>query len=169
VLENKEYRIYDVRQRDADQMNAREKELAARGYGLSVYYYDNINWEGKPIQEEIDVSMKFHWSNDNEKPVISPFSALWKGFIDIEKEGVYLFTLASDDGSWLYLDDRIVVDNGGCHALASVTGSVILGKGKHKITVKYFDNGGGAVFDLTWVPPGGLKEQIPIERLTCKD
>ncbi len=33
------------------------------------------------------------------------------------------------------------------------SGSLTLGKGKHKIKIKYFD-GGGAVLRLSWIKPG---------------
>ena len=74
----------------------------------------------------------------------SPFSALWKGFININAPGgKYTFKLTSDDGSWLYIDDILVIDNGGNHAMKSVTGMVNLEPGKHKIMIKHFDAGGG--------------------------
>ena len=91
-------------------------------------------------------------------------SALWKGYIDIDVQGTYTFKLTSDDGSWLYIDDTLVIDNGGIHAIKSVTSTVALEKGKHKALIKNFDEGGCAVFDLLWVPPGGVEKDIPEER-----
>jgi hypothetical protein len=82
---------------------------------------------------------------------------------------MYTFKLTSDDGSWLYIDDMLVIDNGGIHAIKSVTGAVTLEKGTHKIMIKYFDGGGGAVFNLSWIPPGGGEKEIPGERLKVKE
>ena len=77
--------------------------------------------------------------------------------------------MTSDDGSWLYIDDILVIDNGGNHATKSVAGMVALEAGKHKIMIKYFDAGGGAVISLLWTPPNGKESKIPVDRLKVKD
>ncbi|MCK6468744.1 MAG: PA14 domain-containing protein [Candidatus Brocadia sinica] len=172
ILENKEYRIYEVNHMDSKQIlvqGTQGQDLADQRYGLRVCYYGNINWEGEPITEDIDTDIEFHWNTDGEKPISSPFSAIWKGYVDITIPGVYTFKLTSDDGSWLYIDDMLVIDNGGIYAIKSMTGAVTLEKGKHKIMIKYFDGGGGAVFKLSWIPPGGGEEKIHEERLKVKE
>jgi len=128
-----------------------------------------LNWEGEPVYEEINTDIEFNYSSDNEKPVSSPFSVLVEGYIDTDISGTYTFILTSDDGSWLYIDDILVIDNGGYHAAKSVTGSIILEGGQHKIMIKYFDGGGGAVLNLLWVPPDGVESAIPVERLKEKE
>jgi hypothetical protein len=40
------------------------------------------------------------------------FGALITGYLSVESTGSFLFTLDSDDGSMLYIDDKLVVDNG---------------------------------------------------------
>ena len=40
------------------------------------------------------------------------FSARWSGYLFVNRAGVYTFALTSDDGSNLYLDGRLVVENG---------------------------------------------------------
>ena len=112
-------------------------------YGLSVSYYGNRYWEGEPVYEEVVEDIEFNWFNEEEKPIPSPFSAIWKGYIEIYTPGKYTFKLTSDDGSWLYIDDILVIENGGNHATKSVAGTVTLEPGKHKIMIKYFDAGGG--------------------------
>jgi hypothetical protein len=56
----------------------------------------------------------------------------------IEKPGVYRFSLVSDDGSRLYIDDREVIDNDGIHAAQRRAGAVELSGGIHQIRVSYF-------------------------------
>ena len=94
---------------------------------------------------------------------------LVEGYIDIDISGPYTFILTSDDGSWLYIDDILVIDNGGYHAAKPVAGSIVLEGGQRKIMVKYFDGGGGAVLNLLWVPPDGVESAIPVERLKEKE
>jgi len=48
------------------------------------------------------------------------------------------FELTSDDGAILYINERMVIDNDGLHAVVSKTGGVFLSKGSHQIRVDYF-------------------------------
>ena len=73
--------------------------------------------------------------------------------------------MVSDDGSWLYIDDKLVINNGGYHARKSANNKILLNKGKYRMKIKYFDGGGGAVLDLLWTPPGSIEEKIPATNL----
>jgi hypothetical protein len=44
----------------------------------------------------------------------------------------------ADDGAKLYIDDKLVIDNGGIHPVATVAGKVNLAAGIHWIRVPYF-------------------------------
>ncbi|MBI5678353.1 MAG: hypothetical protein HZC52_07680 [Planctomycetes bacterium] len=173
IITTENYRIYDLTKRKDKQpfapMMGNKQNLIDERYGLSGSYYGNTNWEGEPVYEEINEDIEFNWFNEEEKPIPSPFSAMWKGYIEINTPGIYTFKLTSDDGSWLYIDDILVIDNGGNHATKPVAGMVALEPGKHKIMIKYFDAGGGAIINMTWVPPGGVEGKIPVEKLKIKD
>ncbi len=67
------------------------------------------------------------------------FAFVFDGYIKIAKDGFYTFSVGSDDGSKLFIDDLLVVDNDNSH---SGPGKVALKKGYHKITVQYYDSGG---------------------------
>jgi hypothetical protein len=56
----------------------------------------------------------------------------------VSHEGVYRFALISDDGSKLYLDDKLAIDNDGVHPQQKAFGSVKLKVGVHRIRVSYF-------------------------------
>ena len=66
------------------------------------------------------------------------FAIHYTGRIWIEKPGVYLFALGSDDGSRLYVDDQPVIDNDCQHPPEVRIGSVVLSGGIHRIRVPYF-------------------------------
>ncbi|MFI5934005.1 family 16 glycoside hydrolase [Actinoplanes sp. NPDC051494] len=68
--------------------------------------------------------------------------------------GAYLFRLTSDDGSKLWLDDNLVVDNDGLHGAEPRDGTVTLTAGVHALRVEYFERGGGQQLTLAWQPPG---------------
>ncbi|MDF1701539.1 MAG: DUF1080 domain-containing protein, partial [Planctomycetota bacterium] len=76
------------------------------------------------------------------------------GFLEVPADGTYAFQLVSDDGSRFYLDDKVVVDHDGLHGSTEMEASVELTKGRHKLFVEHFENGGGEQLTLSWKPPG---------------
>lgn len=73
------------------------------------------------------VTRRFEW-----------FAIDYTGKFWIENPGPYRFSLLSDDGSKLYIDDHLVVDNDGLHMPVEKTGRVELNGGIHRIRVSYF-------------------------------
>src|SRR5262249_42746958 len=71
------------------------------------------------------------------------FALKFEGFLKIEREVMYTFIVTSDDGSRLYVDGKLVVENDGIHAPLTREGSARLTKGVHKITVGFMQGGGG--------------------------
>lgn len=69
------------------------------------------------------------------------FGAIYQGYMRIDLNGNYNLGLKSDNGSQLYLDDELVVDNDGKHETAQKSSLVPMLKGYHKIKIKYFDAG----------------------------
>jgi len=66
------------------------------------------------------------------------FAIDYSGRFWIEKAGPYRFELTSDDGSKLYIDDLLVVDDDGIHPPVTRTGESTLARGIHHIRVSYF-------------------------------
>jgi hypothetical protein len=76
------------------------------------------------------------------------FAIDYTGKFWIEHPGKFKFALTSDDGSRLYIDDRIVIDNDGIHPTATKEGTVELAFGVHRIRVSYYQGPG---FELALV------------------
>src|SRR5690606_11163883 len=93
------------------------------------------------------------------------FALRHRGLIDIPADGLYTFATASDDGSQLLIDDRLVVDNGGLHGTVERSGTVGLRAGTHTIEVRFFEASGGETLTATWKGPGIEKAPIPAEVL----
>lgn len=64
------------------------------------------------------------------------------GFLRIENEGNYTFNVASDDGSRLWIDGKVVVDNDGIHPTLLKSGSLKLIKGVYALSLGVFQAGG---------------------------
>ena len=67
------------------------------------------------------------------------FAATIAGTFDAPIAGAYRFTLASDDGSKLFIDNSLVVNDGGAHPRTLVTNSVFLTAGDHALDVNFFN------------------------------
>ncbi len=66
------------------------------------------------------------------------FGVDYKGYFYVKRGGVYRFSLLSDDGAKLLIDDRLIIDNDGVHPPRRKYGSVYVSRGLHTIEVKYF-------------------------------
>jgi len=93
------------------------------------------------------------------------FALRFTGMISVPRTGQYTFATKSDDGSRLYINDRLIVDNDGLHGMLERTGTIDLTAGLHKIVVTYFDNGGGDGLEVTWSGPRLRKQAIGPDRL----
>ncbi|MBU1625987.1 hypothetical protein KKB18_01315 [bacterium] len=133
--------------------------------GLFGKYYNNKNWQGTPDFTRVDKRIDFVWDANTGRPFPGTFSTEWDGFVLIDGDGQYTFGTNSDDGSMLYIDNTLVVDNGGEHGSRMKTGSIYLTKGYHKIKIEFQDLGGGAVMSLYAQKPGGKIEIIDSEYL----
>lgn len=88
------------------------------------------------------------------------FAIRFEGFLKIDSDGLYRLVLASDDGSRLYLHDRLLIDNGGPHPRQEIGGKVRLGKGLHPIRIDYFEATGDSSVEL-FLEAGG-KERVKL-------
>ena len=120
-------------------------------HGLQGAYYANEKWQDDPVAVKLDQSISrdtLHAFRDNQEQ--NQFSIQWTGYIQIPETGIYKFLTNSDDGSWLFIDDYLVVDNGGAHGLQKAEGKIHLRQGLHQIKIRYFQIGGHAIIDLAW-------------------
>ena len=95
------------------------------------------------------VSDRFEW-----------FAIDYRGSVYVPVAGKYQFRLNSDDGSKLYLDDSVVVDNDGVHGMLAQSGTVRLAQGAHRFQLSYFQGPQYEIgLELYVTPPAG-KEKI---------
>lgn len=81
------------------------------------------------------------------------YAIQYKGFISIPETGIYTFYLKSDDGSKLYLDGELLIDNDGSHNKSTKTGMKALKKGMHPIQIDYFEDFLGEHLQLDFSGP----------------
>lgn len=84
----------------------------------------------------------------------------FNGYIFIPETGNYTFSTLSDDGSKLFIDDELIVDNDNIHWMNEAYGAVKLEKGFHKINISYFDLTGGTTLNCFIQKEGQNKAEI---------
>jgi hypothetical protein len=72
------------------------------------------------------------------------FAVRWTGSLLLQQGGTYRFSLISDDGSKLWVDHTIIVNNDGLHAWRNKEAQKNYGSGPHAIRIEMFEKGGHA-------------------------
>jgi len=137
------------------------------GSGLNYEYFDgeiNSTEEIKNMKSNKS-GIVSNFSNPSKDMEIN-FALIFDGMINIQQDGLFNFYIESNDGSVLLIDDDKVIDNDGSHGATEEMVSISLMKGMHKITLKYFQAGGGQTLNAFWSSDGFEKEEIPESVLT---
>ena len=89
------------------------------------------------------------------------FAVVWTGVLRIPKDGSFTLYLKSDDGSRLFLDGKLIVDNDGKHRMDEDSKAVDLKAGDHDLKIEYFQNEDKAGCVLSWKYEGVDKQVVP--------
>jgi alpha-L-rhamnosidase len=89
------------------------------------------------------------------------FAMLFTGQIEIITGGEYIFYTSSNDGSQLYINDKLIVDNDGEHGAKEMSGKIRLEPGRHRIEVSYFQSGGSKFLAAYYQGPDLKRNIIP--------
>lgn len=77
-----------------------------------------------------------------------------KGWVKIEKPGMYSFITAADDGSRFSIGDQSIIEDWVPHGVIEQIGSVKLKAGYYKVNIEYFQGGGPGAISVFWSGPG---------------
>ncbi len=137
--------------------------------GLAGQYFFTADSNSAPVHGSVDAPpstdrLGSAWN----PPVPNVFSATWNGALLVLRDDLYTFATVSDDGSHLYVDGQLVVDNGGAHGPLQKTGSMHLTRGVHAIFVDYNQQGGAYRLDLLWSRGPGALEPLPASVLATR-
>jgi hypothetical protein len=87
------------------------------------------------MSDNLDVATLSMGRNDN-------FAIRFVGHATVENDGLYRIVIVSDDGSKLYINDELFIDNDGNHPAKPSGRLVRLKKGLLPIRVEYFQGDG---------------------------
>ena len=88
------------------------------------------------------------------------FGLRFDGHIQIPVDGNYLFLIHSDDGSKLYLDGKVVIDNDGVHAGQQKRKAMMMTAGLHTVAVEYFEQAGGEELKVEFQGPNMPQQDL---------
>jgi predicted alpha/beta superfamily hydrolase len=130
--------------------------------GLKYSYYEGV-WDSVPdfsrltpkkngITDNIDLN--FTMKKDS-------FAVQFEGYLHITKKNLYNLWIVSDDGSKVYLNNQLLLDNDGLHAADNpVVKLVPLNPGYYPIMIRYFEKNGGESVTFGYV--AGKKKLVPL-------
>ncbi len=136
---------------------------------LQVNYYDAPGWENLPIGglasltpydtgTTYSINYKETQGNFAGSGRDSHVAALFMGHIYIDPL-IHKICVTSDDGTKLYLDDVLVINNDGNHEPTRVCADVT--EGVYKLDLEYFENEGGAMLVLEFGPSTDELRVVP--------
>jgi YVTN family beta-propeller protein len=106
------------------------------------------------------------------------FGLVFTNSLQVPTTGDYEFFTNSDDGSRLYIDGQLVVDNDELHGPLVVANSVTLSAGEHTLRVEFFEKTGGEVLEVGYrtgnpsyqpIPANGQLSFVATDRSTIGD
>jgi hypothetical protein len=124
-----------------------------RGTFLKVPDFNKL----KPVAQGVAQRPAFEGINIPDKE----FALKFNGFLDIKKEGDYTFYISSNDGSLLYINDKLLINNDGEHGATEKSKTIHLSSGKHKLEVRYFQSGGGKFLMVSYDAPDIKRRVLP--------
>jgi beta-glucosidase len=140
--------------------------------GLLGEYFDNEEWKGPPSLVRVDPVLDWDWGPGGPAGWnrVDHFSIRWIGTIAAPESGLYQLGTSSDDGSWLWLDGRLLVDNGGTHGMNMRSKAVELKAGEpHQIRIDMNEFGGGAGLVLGWQKVEGDPIDVAVAKAKAAD
>ncbi len=93
------------------------------------------------------------------------FALAMDGWLRVPADGMYTFSLRTDDGSALALDGRPLIDADGLHGEGDARAEIALRAGWHPLGVRYFQAGYDSALKLWWEGPGFAWEPVPAAAL----
>ncbi|MBW8242678.1 chitobiase/beta-hexosaminidase C-terminal domain-containing protein [Muricauda oceani] len=157
IVGDEKSKVVQKRFEKVDSLNPPQSKLSENfEKGLKYAYYHG-QWDNLPDFSELEsLETGITGTVDLSKATRdSNYGLTFDGYVRLEKDGIYTFHVTSDDGSKLWIADKMVIDHDGHHAMETKTIDLPLQKGYHKFSLQYFQAGGGLGLDVKIVGPDG--------------
>jgi uncharacterized protein YraI len=126
-------------------------------------YFNNRNLSGTSVLVRDDAAINFNWGTGSPAVGIvnaDNFSVRWTRSLSFDS-GRYRFTITSDDGVRLWVNNQKIIDAWNDHAPLTVTGEIDLSGGALPVQLEYYDNTGEAQVNLSWIQVSAAYQPVP--------
>ncbi len=132
------------------------------GQGLLGVWYNGGGGSYSEVLEHRDNDQPFYDWGSTGSPLpgfpnvpADNFSVRWTGELRAEQGGTWVFCSRNDDGYRLWVDGNLTIDSFIPQAPTYNCGQVTVPECSNvEIRIDYYENGGNAVSELYWAPPG---------------
>jgi alpha-mannosidase len=134
--------------------------------GVNCRYYEG-EWERLPDFDTLKVVNTFIAESVSIPEVArdEDYGLVFMGYVKVPADGVYAFSINSDDGSRLFIADTLLVDNDGLHGDSEETGMIGLRTGYYPFKAIMFQCKGGEALGVSVAGPSLPKQTIPASML----
>jgi fibro-slime domain-containing protein len=111
-------------------------ELTSKGQE----YINQFDWFSAEYEVFSRVDQSLDWGSSGFVPIsgsASSFAAQWTATVTVSEYAYYRIKIGSDDDTWVFLDDKLVLDNGNIHAFNTVQSDLHLREGKYSLKIFY--------------------------------
>ncbi len=125
-------------------------------------YYNNTNLSGSPALVRMDAAINFDWGDNPPGSGVNSgyFSVRWTTLAYFDA-ATYTFNVTTDDGTRLWVDDGLILDEWRDQAKKSFSATKALSQGYHSIRLEYYDAGEQALVIFNWSPAGAGPGPMP--------
>jgi hypothetical protein len=146
--------------------------IAGTGTGLTGDYYGfgngTTNFTGLPTLTRLDPTVDFNFGTGAPDPSlpVDMFQIRWHGQVQPFYSDTYTFYTTTDDGSRLWVNGQLLVNQWVNQAATTASGTIALQAGqKYDILMEYYENTSVASAQLSWSSIHQARQVIPTTQL----
>lgn len=126
-------------------------QVSAQADGWQASYWNNTLLSGAPVITRVDPQINFNWGSGSPHPSINAdnFSARWTRTVNLTR-GVYEFTMRTDNGGRLYVNNQLVLSEWWDHPPRTDTVRVSIAGGNVPIRMEMYERTFAAEAQLSW-------------------
>ena len=131
-----------------------------------TYHLGQFSWSADVKKSPVVFGGVMEAPSIADAPDEDHFGYIFTGYIDIPEDGIWSFSLTSDDGAILEIDGKLVVNNDGSHSAITTMGRVPLMKGLHAYKLVYLEDYEGQALAWGWKAEGAERfSRVPKNNL----
>lgn len=130
---------------DMGKLKSNEKIAEENGW------YDDKYFSFSRIDKNLEFGGKFFPVNEGKAGDPFYFAVHWKAVAAVPKDGNYVFSMTSDDDSWLFIDNKLEINNGGIHGSKKKKQNIFLSSGYHTVDIYFAERARGNSY-FTFIP-----------------